>query len=117
MTGLDGEVQVLTNGHVGKQRIILKNIAAASLLWRQVQLCGGIEIKLIVNQDATLVGMSEAGQAAQCEGFAGSARAQECSNAPFGVQMYVQGERTFPAFARQLFADARIDDRKRHGMR
>src|SRR5258708_36729084 len=56
---LGGEEQVLPQGHVRKQRVVLKNVAAVALLWPQVHMRLRVEQDLFIEQDTARVGAGE----------------------------------------------------------
>ena len=74
---LGGELQVLAQRHVRKQRVILKHVAAAPGLRREMHAGCAVEQNLVVQQDASFVGPNESGDGIERQRFAGAAWSEQ----------------------------------------
>lgn len=75
-----------------KQRMILKDVAAAPVSWRKMHVSGGVEEQTIIHQDAALVGTGKTAKAIEDQALPCSARPEQNRDACFGTQMYIQLE-------------------------
>ncbi len=103
---LDGELQILAQRHVRKQRVVLKNVAAVARLRRQVHARCAVEQDLVVKQDAAFVGAHESGDGIERQRFAGAARAEQHGESARRLEFDVEREAGRLGAFRILLANA-----------
>ena len=87
-----GEVQVLAQGEVGKERVALEDVTALAQARGHVDAGGGVEQDRIVHQDAAGIGGGKAGQQIEDEGSARLAPAVERGHARSEFEFDIQRE-------------------------
>ena len=75
----DAAENVLLNGHVGKERVLLEEIADPALLRREVDLLFAVKEHAVIENDAPAVGRHDAGDAFERHAFAAAGRAEQRS--------------------------------------
>ncbi len=73
-----------------KQRVILKDVAAAARARRQMHAGRGVEQDLIVQQDTSFVGAYESGDGIERERFARAARTKQHGHSGGGAEFEVE---------------------------
>ncbi len=106
---LQREFQILAQGHVGKQRVILKHVAALTRSRRQADARRGIEQNLIIHQDAAFIRTHKSGEGIERQCFAGAAWAEENRDAFAGAELDIQREAGGFGAWREILAEARLD--------
>src|SRR5580658_3783543 len=71
------EFQILAQGHIREQRVVLKNVAAVARLRRKVYATGGVEQDLVVQHDAAFVGTHKTGDGIEDLSFPGPAWSEQ----------------------------------------
>ena len=98
-------VQILVNGHIWEEGILLEEIAHSALLGRQINVGPAVEEHPVVQHDAASVGPLDASDAFEGHAFAAAGGPQQSQHATLGFQGDVQAE------AAQLLLDL---NRKTH---
>src|SRR5262249_53892896 len=75
--GLHPETDVLVDGEVREETVILRHVGQASLLRRAIDAGGGVEPHLVAESDSSFLRLIEAGKAPQDRGLAGSRRTEQ----------------------------------------
>jgi hypothetical protein len=70
--GLRAEGEVLAQGHVGEEGVVLEDVTAGAALGREVDAGFGVKEDAIAEDDAAAVRGDEAGDGIEREGFAGA---------------------------------------------
>ena len=95
----DGHGDVLADRHVGKQGVLLKQVAHLTLLGRQVNVGGAVVQGLAIQLDDALVGPQNARDAPQCHALAAAGGAQKGQSLVLGCEIGLELE------GAQLLAD------------
>ena len=90
--GARGEGQVLPDGHVGEESLVLEDIAAGALLRREMNARAGVEEDAVVEQDAAGIGFDETGDGIEREGFARTTGSEENGDAGSGFEFDIERE-------------------------
>jgi hypothetical protein len=108
---LDGELEVLPQGHMGKERVVLKDVAAVARLRGEMNAGCAVEQDLIVEHNAAFVGADESGDGIEGERFAGSAGSEQDGDAGAGLKFEVEGKGRGVDSRGKSFSDAGVDHR------
>src|SRR5690242_51958 len=73
-----------------EERMVLEDVSAAPLLRRHMHAACGIEVDIVIDQNAASVRTSEAGNAVKDQTLAGAARTEERGDFRSGFQVHVQ---------------------------
>ena len=114
----DAAENVLLNGHVGKERVLLEEIADPTLLRREVDLFLAVKEHAVIENDVPAVGRHDAGDAFERHAFAAAGRAEQRQRFVRYLEFRLQTERAEAFFNIDIQAHAfallaRLASRKR----
>ena len=112
---VSGKTKIGAHGHVREEGVVLKDIAAPALLRRKVNVSGGVEVKVIVDENAAVVGTSKASEAIEGERLTRSAGSPENDRAGVGAEMDIECEAWGIAVWRMFLQQASVDHWLRSG--
>ena len=90
---LGGEIEVLPQGHMGEQGVVLKDVAGAAGTGRQIDASLAIEEHFVIEHDAAFVGGSEPGDEIEGQRLTGAGRAKQDRDAGARFEVHVERER------------------------
>src|SRR5436309_1422368 len=88
--GSRGKVEVFSHGHMWKERVILKDVAAAADASGEVKIARRIVETLPIDENAPVVGPSKSRKTVERQRFSGPARAKKTGDARLKLEMNVQ---------------------------
>ena len=88
----DGAGDVLPDGHVGEEGVLLKEVAYVPLLRRQVDAGGAVEQDAPVQYDAPFVRPQYAGDALERHGFSTAGGPEQGQRSIASLKLYIQGK-------------------------
>ena len=94
----DAAEDVLLDGHVGKERVLLEEIADPALLRREVDLFFAVKEHAAVQHDAPAVGCDDAGDALERHALAAAGRAEQRQRFILRLEFRLQMERAETLF-------------------